>query len=699
MIFASAIDPSALPKKDQRLLEVDCLLRLGHIREARKILDHELEDKGYDADFYLAYANTYISADGLSGGPESDDARLEWINRIYVERGLLPLAKADPFRPLGIDNLGTQHEPPKIKDRPKVSVILPTYDARNSLPFALRGLLAQTWHNLEIIVVDDCSSDDTFAIAESYACQDPRVIAIRQTENQGAYVARNRGLDIATGQLITTHDADDWSHPQKIEKQIFNFFENPSFIFNYSFWARVSDNFRFSTVAFRSSKLMVHPSMVSALFQREIFDRCGAWDTVRVGADKEFLDRVRHNFGDQCMGEVLPSIPLSFSLDDARSLTRNKVTHSVTGKHGIRREYHESAAHWRASYGTRNLRLDSHSRRLFHAPGHMLPHRQAFAQCDVMFVMDFNSNCPAFISTMNYLSAAIAQGLNVALFQWCTYDGDVRKPLNPTIRQLAQEGKLRVVAPGEEVRAPTVIVGSPMILQHAVDLCPKVVSKNFLVIVDEMMGLFDDHYDPQAARENLRELFGTEGTWVPASEHVRRRMLADPRYPAPHPETWTPVIETAIWCVKPLRWRGTERQVPIVGRHGLDDNPKIPSSVEVRVLGGANGSVHEYDPMDARDFFCDLDFFIHYPHKDYLFDLSVIEAMAVGCPVLLPTECERTFGTAAVYCEPKYVWKAIQELWRDENAYLARTKAGRDFVLANCDWTQFARRLGKCDLP
>ena len=53
--------------------------------------------------------------------------------------------------------------------------------------------------------------------------------------------------------------------------------------------------------------------------------------------------------------------------------------------------------------------------------------------------------------------------------------------------------------------------------------------------------------------------------------------------------------------------------MPIIGRHGLDDNPKIPSSVEVRVLGGANGTVHEheYDPMDARDFFCDLDFFIH----------------------------------------------------------------------------------------
>ena len=79
------------------------------------------------------------------------------------------------------------------------------------------------------------------------------------------------------------------------------------------------------------------------------------------------------------------------------------------------------------------------------------------------------------------------------------------------------------------------------------------------------------------------------------------------------------------------------------------------------------------------------------------FHLSVIEAMAVGCPVLLPKVCERTFGTAAVYCEPENVWTAIQELWRDQDAYLARAQAGRDFVLANCDWTQFACRLHNCD--
>ena len=101
--------------------------------------------------------------------------------------------------------------------------------------------------------------------------------------------------------------------------------------------------------------------------------------------------------------------------------------------------------------------------------------------------------------------------------------------------------------------------------------------------------------------------------------------------------------------------------------------------------------------MDARDLFYDLDFFIHYSHKDCLetSEMSVIEAMAAGCPVLMPPASKHTFGMAPVYCEPEYVWEAIQALWRDQDAYLARAQAGRDFVLADCDWRQFARRLDK----
>ena len=320
----------------------------------------------------------------------------------------------------------------------------------------------------------------------------------------------------------------------------------------------------------------------------------------------------------------------------------------------------------------------------------MLPDKQAFAQCDVLFVMDFNSDGSAFGSMMNYVNAAIAQGLRVALFQWRNYNAHTKEPLNPAIRQMAQEAKLRVVAPGEKVTASTVIVGSPIILQHAVDLCPEVQSSNFVVIVDELMGIPEGRYDPEVARENLRELFGTEGTWVPVSEYVRRRMLADSRYPSPSPETWIPLIDTATWCVRPLSWRGGERQMPVVGCHGLDDDTKWPFFVkpEVRILGGASNS---------RDVFCDLDFFIHCPSKDLpgTFDRSVIEAMAAGCPVLLLPVCESTFGTAAVYCEPDSVWECIQPLWGNQREYLARAQAGRNFVLANCDWTQFAHRRDK----
>jgi glycosyltransferase involved in cell wall biosynthesis len=547
-VFARVIDPSTTTNKDHRLIEVDCLLHLGHIENARDILNQELEKRGYDADLYLAYANTYLSPDGLSGGSENDAARLEWINRIYSERGLMSLVKAEPSVPLAINNLSTLCKPPQIEDSPKVSIIVPTYNAQNSLPLSLRALISQTWQNLEIIVVDDCSSDDTFTIAESYATQDPRVIAVRQTENLGTYVARNRGLEIATGQLITTHDAGDWSHPEKIETQIVNLHDNPGVVANFSVGARVTWNLRFATVASRVSRLIIHPNMVSALFARKVFDQCGQWDAVRIGADKEFLDRVRHNFGSQCIGRTLPTIPFSFSLDDMRSLTRSKRTHLVTRKHGIRREYDESAAHWRSSCRKQELRLDSHRCRSFPAPGLMLPKRRDRLTCDVLFAMDFNADCPAVISTMNYVSAAIEHGLTVALFHWRTYDADTRAPLNPAIRQTAQDGKLSIVAPGEKVSATTVVFGTPTILQHRIDLCPEVEFRHVVVIVDEMMGRYGGTYDPKVARHNLKTLFGTEGSWMPISEHVRQRMLADPRYPSPHPETWTPVTDAAIWC-------------------------------------------------------------------------------------------------------------------------------------------------------
>ena len=140
---------------------------------------------------------------------------------------------------------------------------------------------------------------------------------------------------------------------------------------------------------------------------------------------------------------------------------------------------------------------------------------------------------------MDYLSAGIVEGLSVSVFQWSTYGSDLKRPLNAEIRQMAQEGKLRVVAAGEKVSTTSVIVGSPMILQHVIDLCPEVEFSNFVIVVDEVINMRGDHNPLHVARQNLGELFGTEGIWVPTSKRVYRQMLTDPRYPPPHPEIWT----------------------------------------------------------------------------------------------------------------------------------------------------------------
>lgn len=98
----------------------------------------------------------------------------------------------------------------------KVSIIVPAYNIQDYLGRCLDSLLNQSYHNLEIIVVDDGSSDKTAEILDMYAEKDKRIIAIHQ-KNQGVSVARNRGLDIATGNYIGFTDGDDMVEPDMYE--------------------------------------------------------------------------------------------------------------------------------------------------------------------------------------------------------------------------------------------------------------------------------------------------------------------------------------------------------------------------------------------------------------------------------------------------------------------------------------------------
>lgn len=101
---------------------------------------------------------------------------------------------------------------------PTVSIILPTYNRVGSVQAAIHSVLAQTYIDYELIVVDDGSTDETASHVREIA--DPRLIYVLHPQNKGAAAARNTGMRMARGDYIAFLDSDDTWHPQKLEVQV-----------------------------------------------------------------------------------------------------------------------------------------------------------------------------------------------------------------------------------------------------------------------------------------------------------------------------------------------------------------------------------------------------------------------------------------------------------------------------------------------
>lgn len=112
----------------------------------------------------------------------------------------------------------------RLETQPLVSVIIPTYNREVLLSEALASVLLQTYSNVEIIVVDDGSSDDTGCVLAGY---DSHVVVIRQ-ENRGRSAARNAGVRVAQGEFVVFLDSDDLILPSKIQSQVDYLLRNPA---------------------------------------------------------------------------------------------------------------------------------------------------------------------------------------------------------------------------------------------------------------------------------------------------------------------------------------------------------------------------------------------------------------------------------------------------------------------------------------
>ena len=107
---------------------------------------------------------------------------------------------------------------------PLVSVIIPTYNREKIISDSISSVLNQTYKNFELIIVDDCSIDNTVDVVKKI--DDPRIVVLRQPRNMGACAARNRGVDESRGSIIAFQDSDDLWDERKLEWQISELYKN-----------------------------------------------------------------------------------------------------------------------------------------------------------------------------------------------------------------------------------------------------------------------------------------------------------------------------------------------------------------------------------------------------------------------------------------------------------------------------------------
>lgn len=121
----------------------------------------------------------------------------------------------------------------------KVSIVIPVYNNSKYLSECLDSVVNQTYTNLEIIIVDDKSTDNGLQIIKKY--KDKRIRVIKLNKNSGVAIARNKGIEASTGAYLCFIDADDYWVLDKIEKQV-KFMEDNNYVFIYSNYLYYSDN-------------------------------------------------------------------------------------------------------------------------------------------------------------------------------------------------------------------------------------------------------------------------------------------------------------------------------------------------------------------------------------------------------------------------------------------------------------------------
>lgn len=240
---------------------------------------------------------------------------------------------------------------------PLISVVMTAYNTGAYVEAAVRSILNQTWSKLEVIVVDDCSTDDTREVLRALAAQDDRLKTFCFGVNRGTYWSKNYGITRAAGEVVTFMDSDDISTPTRIAEQFKLLNQRGVAVTTCNHIRRNSAG---ETIAINGEVERV--AYISQMVKRAVFREIGYFDTVRTSADDEFLRRIRRTYGREAERNVKKPLYIALLRDGSLTSDPENAINFAGAREGQsflsshRRNYAAACESWHAFLEEKNLR-------------------------------------------------------------------------------------------------------------------------------------------------------------------------------------------------------------------------------------------------------------------------------------------------------------------------------------------------------
>ena len=233
----------------------------------------------------------------------------------------------------------------KIIHSDLVSIIMPSYNNARYIFRAINSALSQQGVNIELIIVDDGSTDNSVEIAKDVAKKLSNIRVIPLLRNFGCYYARNIGISYAKGNYIIVHDSDDIAHPEMILRQL-------------SFLKQRSDKVACQSkiqkwdmsISTQLSKPVYGENTL--LWKKEIIQSIGWYDSVRYGGDTEFRYRIKKVFGDSSIGLVNDVLYARRTRESSLTTSTKTSAFDISDDGNIKLKLNESRKYYVESFRT-----------------------------------------------------------------------------------------------------------------------------------------------------------------------------------------------------------------------------------------------------------------------------------------------------------------------------------------------------------